>query len=406
MDVDTTELSFDQIIPGAPPSAGRPAALRPEIIGLTTDILAPHDLAGLAADWRQLEIRALETNAFYASDFALSASQHFREGQAPHVLAVWDHSSGAPRLSGLFPFHKPRHEFTGTILRGWTHPFAALGAPLIDRHNATAVITAALDGMARAYPDLSAYLMTGLPLDGPVHKAFERVAAARGSERSILLRTSRALFDGSGLRSEQAGKHGKELRRKQRRLAELGPLTFEVAETYADLKSATEQFLTLEAQGWKGQNGTALVQTPEHSNFVRMMLWSAARRGQVRIATLNIGTEAVASTILLTAGRRGFLWKIAYAEAYARFSPGSLLIDALSHWMRNQSEIETLDSCATQGHQMIESHWDARIDLVDTIYSLKPGRSPGYLACLARERMRRSLRARAKSIYRALRGEG
>src|SRR5262245_7940639 len=97
--------------------------------------------------WRELAGRALTPNVFYEPAFALAATPAL--GCDAVVVLVW--SRHAPRrLLGLFPASIERRRWGAPlpVMVGWTHPFAPLGAPLVDRENGEAAIAAWLDYVA------------------------------------------------------------------------------------------------------------------------------------------------------------------------------------------------------------------------------------------------------------------
>ena len=98
-------------------------------------------LAEIRGEWRELAARALEPNVFYDPAFALPAARAFGAGAG--AVLVW--SKSAPRLIGLFPARIERRYGVMTTLTGWTHPYAPLGVPLVDRDEAETAITAFLD---------------------------------------------------------------------------------------------------------------------------------------------------------------------------------------------------------------------------------------------------------------------
>ena len=73
------------------------------------------------------------------------------------------------------------------MLVGWTHPYAPLGAPLIDREAGAAVIGAWLDHLARRSHRRTLLLPT-FPDTGPLAAAFETALAGRGGA-SMRVRT-------------------------------------------------------------------------------------------------------------------------------------------------------------------------------------------------------------------------
>ena len=136
-------------------------------------------LDAIAEDWRDLTTRTLVPNAFYEPAFALAAAPAFGHGAG--ALLVW--SGSLPRkLLGLFPARivKRRYGLKLPLLIGWTHPYAPLGTPLVDREAAEPVIAAWL-----------AHLADDVALPGT------RVAALRAAGRSVRRHTRRHLEAGT-----------------------------------------------------------------------------------------------------------------------------------------------------------------------------------------------------------------
>ena len=91
-----------------------------------------------------------------------------------------------------------------------------------------------------------------------------------------LRRASLILDDPERFEASLDKKRQKEWNRLERRLAERGGLVPRVA---ADGESI-EQFLDLEARGWKGARATALKQEPNRAAFAREMLAGLAGAGR------------------------------------------------------------------------------------------------------------------------------
>jgi hypothetical protein len=113
------------------------------------------DLVAVAGDWRDLAARALEPNVFYEPAFALAAGAVF--GRDVGAALVW--SGTQPRkLLGFFPARvvRRRYGLPLPVLEAWTHPYAPLGTPLVEREAAEPVISAWLTHLAsnRALPGL------------------------------------------------------------------------------------------------------------------------------------------------------------------------------------------------------------------------------------------------------------
>src|SRR4051812_14054228 len=123
--------------------------------------------------WRALAARALEPNIFYEPGFALAAAAVF--GRDLGAVLVW---SPADQLTGFFP---ARIERRGGIpvLAAWTHPYAPLGTPLVDREAADAVLAAWLDHVASENTLPGLMLLPLLPDDGPFAVALARALTRR-----------------------------------------------------------------------------------------------------------------------------------------------------------------------------------------------------------------------------------
>jgi CelD/BcsL family acetyltransferase involved in cellulose biosynthesis len=116
-------------------------------------------------------------------------------------------------------------------------------------------------------------------------------------------------------------KHVKEVRRLRRRLEEQGEVTFAVATDAGPL----DEFLRVEAAGWKGEGGTAVASQPGTEAFYREVAAWAERRGTLRLASLRLDGRAVAYELLLE--EQGVLYDLkgGYDEGFRRFAPGHLI---------------------------------------------------------------------------------
>jgi CelD/BcsL family acetyltransferase involved in cellulose biosynthesis len=117
-----------------------------------------------------------------------------------------------------------------------------------------------------------------------------------------------------------------DLRRKRRAAEKLGPLALEDCRPApGELEPLLEEALRIEASGWKGRAGTALVHDRARAAFYRAYLRFAAAEGLVRIFFLRVGDRRVAVQVYAEYARRLWQIKVGYDEAFARISPGMLL---------------------------------------------------------------------------------
>jgi hypothetical protein len=136
------------------------------------------ELAAIAADWRALAGRSLEPNVFYEPAFALAAASVF--GRDVGAGLIWSRSA-TPRLVGVFPARiERRYGVPLPVLTGWTHPYAPLGAPLIDADAGEAVLDAWLDHVAHDPRLPKTWLLPLFPIESALGRALDSVVARRG----------------------------------------------------------------------------------------------------------------------------------------------------------------------------------------------------------------------------------
>lgn len=369
-----------------------------------------HPLAGLASiigDWRSLAARALEPNVFYEPGFALAAAPLL--GADVQAGLVW---SRTPRqLVGLFPVRIDRRRYgvPFAVLVGWTHSYAPFGIPLVDREMAEPAIAAWLDHVAEddALPDLM--LMPLIAQAGPFATALADVLARRGGEALSFDRHERAMLAPGESRADyfkrtMSGQRLRSMRRRQRRLEELGAVTVQVAKSGDALAQSLEEFLALEATGWKGRAGTAALQNADVHRFIQRAIMTLGFEDKVLIHRLLANGKPIASTIALKSGDAAWGWKVAYDEAYADYSPGVLAVAALTETILADPAITQADSCAAPTDTMVPQLWNERVTMVDWLFTAGAGAEFSFGLASRLEALRRAAIAAAKSARDHLRG--
>jgi hypothetical protein len=131
-----------------------------------------------------------------------------------------------------------------------------------------------------------------------------------------------------------------------------------------------EEFLALEAGGWKGKKRSALVTDRLHMAFAREAISNLAAVDAVRIHSIDFNGKSIASTVVLMMGGEAYTWKTAYDEAYARYSPGKLLMGELTEWHLDDANIVRSDSCAVPDHPIMSRFWQEREEMGTVIIGL------------------------------------
>lgn len=350
------------------------AALHPESAGDAGASRAPVLLTSIdPGQWGALAQRAIEANGYYLPAWELAVSATARNRTNASALPAFDGTS--PRLIGLMP-----------VMSLWralkiplpalvsAHPYGTLCSPLIDR-DAPIEAAAGLLRQARA-AGAHALVLNDVALDGAAMNAIKQFLTRDGLKPRVLSSYLRASLDATQdaetlLREALGTKKLKELRRQRHRLEEHGPVTFDVARRIDDIKPALENFLQLEASGWKGKRGTALVQHPGDAAFVRRAVPALAETAQCEVVTLRAGTIPIAAGIVLRHQDRAFFFKLGIDESYARYSPGVQLTLDLTRHLCADPAIVSADSTASADHPMINPIWRPRFAVGDVLIPLR-----------------------------------
>ncbi|HEY7004460.1 MAG TPA: GNAT family N-acetyltransferase [Gaiellaceae bacterium] len=105
-------------------------------------------------------------------------------------------------------------------------------------------------------------------------------------------------------------------------------LSYDLATGDDGLDDRLAEILRLEAAGWKARRGTAIVSRPRTEAFYTEVARWAARRGWLRFLSLRLGDRTIAMQLALEHDGVLYLLKGGFDPAYAKFSPGNLLLRA------------------------------------------------------------------------------
>jgi CelD/BcsL family acetyltransferase involved in cellulose biosynthesis len=186
---------------------------------------------------------------------------------------------------------------------------------------------AALWGHLRDRLRWDVLLLRDVARDGPTSVLLE--AAARADRhltgRWESLRTPYIELGGSDPEARTSAKLRANLRRRAKRLAEMGAVALKRVDGFEGLDVALAEFLALEAGGWKGEGGTAIALDPALVRFYSRIARDAAARGGLAVRALTLEGRAVAVHLGIVHRGIYYLPKTAYDERLGQVSPGQLL---------------------------------------------------------------------------------
>lgn len=338
--------------------------------------------------WDALAAAALEPNVFYESWMVKPALESYGHGKdLLFVLVLADLPPGsphAPLLCGFFPLER-RRRYKGLPVQAltlWCHPHCYLGTPLIHAAYAPECLAAFFDWLKTDRRGAALLECKWVPGEGPWHRLLAEYLAEQRKFALVEETYARALFCPRAsarayLEEVLSGERRRRLRRHEERLGEKGPVEFVALGPGDDALAWLEDFLRLEAAGWKGQEGTALQCRAEDRRFFLDALGEAARRGQLMMMALRVGGKPVALFCDLIAEPWSFVFKLTFDEEYGAFSPGALLELEKIRRLHERPEVRWADSCNAPGPSLLKDLWADR-RLIETLL-IAPGKGPGPL---------------------------
>ncbi len=372
---------------------------------ITVELAAGTRLAEIRPCWLDLLERSDEPNVFMDPALVRIAAETYPKSGCAALLA-WATANGRPRLVGVWAFSVGFARQTALPLRLLTvppflHGYAA--TPVIDRTCLDETLDAMLERIAADARLPKILALDAMTADGETMRALTRVLERRGSAPRILERAQRPQLKSdldakNYLEKALSGASRKKLRQHRRRLSEQGELSSVVIGDPQAVRGALEDFLRMEASGWKGEQGTALLCDDADAAFTRAAVGALADEGRACIHALYLDREPVSMQIVLRAGTGAFTWKIAYDEKLRAFSPGMLLLEDYTAAFLNDASIAFVDSCAYDDSGFM-SAWTERAAIANLWIDARRGGSLGFEFLWRLQKAYGVLRAMVKIAY-------
>lgn len=386
--------------------ARAPGGAAPDMAHAVTTLGA---LGAEAQAWDDLTARAGDAHPYYGRHVMQA---HVASGLASpdlRVLVV----RGSRGLEALLPF-RLSYDICGLgrpLALPFVSPFVTATAPLVAAGPERPAVLAALVAGLRAASDGRPWRWPLLAVEAPLGRDLCAALDAAGWARGEVGRFARPVLDRRADHAAFLDGHPhrgrlKDLRRRQRRLAEGGIVTYAAATDGAALAGAVEGFLALEGSGWKGEAGSAMACRPAHAAFARAVFGPAPGPVRVRADTLSLDGRALAISLALVSGGTAYLLKTAYDEAARSLAPGLLLEAEIVRALHDDAFAGRLDS-ATMGDSPLESLYRDREAVAEIV--AVPGDVRRLISLERRLRLARleaEARSEAKRLLRRRPGGG
>ncbi|MEP1881942.1 MAG: GNAT family N-acetyltransferase, partial [Roseibium sp.] len=321
-------------------------------------VLDPCTVGGNLDAWRKLSTNALDPNPFFGPDFLIPFLEN--TGKSGVRLFVIRCGKTGDWLMAA-PMGRRRLGLVVSAASSWATEYGPLGTPLLSVE-APKNVPAAFLALTAEKTRRPLIAFPYLPFESATTRAIENTGDWSFRRGPVSMRASHAAGAEGEAQFARAfsGKRRKELPRLIRRLSREGKVQLE-SHSGGEVPRHFEKFLQLEASGWKGTRGTALISHQNTVRFAREMIAKLAASGRVRIDTISVAGKPIAMLIIMLDSGRAFSWKIAFDETYARFSPGAqITLFALERNLQDPG-ITGGDSLAVPGHPMIEPLWRGRL---------------------------------------------
>ena len=293
------------------------------------------------------------------------------------------------------------------VAQTWDNGFLFSGTPLISRNSPQAAMTALLSS-ARHELGAKAVLFKKVQRCDQFDQLLGHLSAKAIAGHQLFNIHQRAALFCSGdfdqwFNENFSRKRRKEYRRLRNRLSEIDVLQSQTWQKGEPVEQWVEEFIQLEAAGWKGRNGTAVACSIEQTAHLRHALSQMAKNGSLLFWKITLGDKPIACLFGFQQHNQVWLGKIAYDETLSQFSPGVLAILNATKDLFARKDVTMVDSSADPDHPMINNIWRDRITVADYLVATPGTGKATFKALIALEKNRMKLRNLAKTAYYKLR---
>jgi CelD/BcsL family acetyltransferase involved in cellulose biosynthesis len=270
--------------------------------------------ASLEPSWNDLS--AGRSRPFDCHQWFAAWWKAFGDGARMSICVEWRDGE----LAALLPLMRPTNGTLAAMANVHTPVFRPLYR---DEEALRAVAGEALRDGA------STFEVPAIPSQDPALSALEAEAAE--VKRLTLLEPQHVspIVDTSGDPEEwRAGskpRWGAPLERFRRKMGRDYEAEFAVVVPPEDLERELREGFEVEASGWKGQAGTAILSRPETTAFYTDIARAFHERDELRLSRIVLDGQLVAFDLCLLHGGRLYLLKTGFDERFRKLAPGLVM---------------------------------------------------------------------------------
>jgi len=365
------------------------------VVEIPFDELTPE----FTSRWAQLESRSVEGNAFLSPHFVIPAVEHLEGAydQKPLILAVESDDGSELLALGLFEVSRNSRLLPLTHLKSWRCEHTLFDGLLVDKQRGTAALTTLFTWLGQQGRRWQGVAFTDRSADSELNDLLDHAAAQTNAtwfedwsrERAVI---PIAEVPDDCLQTLYSKNRRRNFKRAEKQLATHGAVRFSYLDRGRESAENVQNFLELEAMGWKSEEGTALLSSTGHEQFCREMASRFAADQQLVIYQLSVDGAPVASALNMKSADDLFCFKIGWNPEFASGSPGILNeLNFLQNCRENLPDVRLADSCAKPG-SYVEDVWPWKRRLTTGVFTTTRTGTLAANAMIQLKRMKRLLK--------------
>lgn len=298
------------------------------------------------ADWLELTKIRESPVLFQSPDYLYSYAKIFQaDGESDRLVTL----CRGDEIVALFPLrriNKRQFGLTLRLIKFSDTPIIrcdAILSPAISAGEALDILRRQLNHKVRMAWDVIA--LNGVPEESRLvteesaKKTFLRLM--RQADQNNYLDLSR----GNYLEDNVAGKLRNNLKRSRTRLSSIGEVEFATIDSFPALSQAFNDFLEVEASGWKSRRGgrRAIKLHEDQTSFYLDLMEQFSKTGDCHIHLLKLDGKVIAANFALRINKTFFSLKSGYDESLPNIAPGQILREYVINLYSADPSVEYYD---------------------------------------------------------------